>query len=76
MAIPSLVTLLGNNYDDIRSATVSALTKFADYGKFVVARYSDIADAGMKSSFAGKLGRPFHCSLHCWMAIALAFNRL
>jgi hypothetical protein len=38
-AIPSLVTLLGNNHDDIQSATVSALTKFADYGKFVVARF-------------------------------------
>jgi hypothetical protein len=52
--------LLNDQYSDIRSATVSALVELADHGEFVVACYPDIANAGMKSSFARKLGQPFH----------------
>ena len=36
----------------------------------------DIADAGMKSNFARKLGGMFHCSLSCWMTLTFAFDRL
>jgi hypothetical protein len=60
-----ITALLNSNHRDIRAATVSAIVKLADHGEFVVACYPDIANAGMKSSFARKLGRPFHSSLHC-----------
>jgi len=65
MAIPRLTTLLNDYHSDVRQAAVSVLTKLADHGGFLVACYPDIANAGMKSSFARKLGRPFHSSLRC-----------
>jgi len=48
-----------------RSGMVSALTKLANHGEFVVVCYLDFADASMKSSFARQSGRPFHGSLRC-----------
>jgi hypothetical protein len=63
-AIPWLITLLDDHHPYIRS-TVSVLTKLVGHGEYVIACYPDIANAGMKLSFARKLGRPFHCSLSC-----------
>jgi len=65
MVIPQLITLLNQDEDSIRSATVSALAKLADHGEFVVVHSSDMTNTGMKSSFARQLGRSFHCSLRC-----------
>jgi HEAT repeat protein len=65
MVIPQLIASLKDNHSDVRSATVYALAKLADHGESVVACYSYIANADMKSSFARKLGRPFRGSLRC-----------
>jgi HEAT repeat protein len=64
-AISPLITLLNDDYWGVRSTTVSALGKLAEHGEFVVVHYSDVADAGMESSFSRKSGQPFHHSLRC-----------
>jgi hypothetical protein len=65
MAIPQLITLLNKSYGGARVAIVSTLAKLTDHGEFVIACYPGIANAGVKSSFARKLGWPFHSSLCC-----------
>jgi hypothetical protein len=65
MAIPQLLMLLNDHNFVVRSSTVSVLAKLTDHGEFVVASYSDVADAGMKSSPVRKLEWPFHGSLCC-----------
>jgi hypothetical protein len=51
---PSICGMLmaNNNHNHVRSATISALTRLADHGKFVPVCYLAIANASMKSSFA------------------------
>jgi hypothetical protein len=63
MAIPRLIVLLNDHNYLVRSSTVSAFAKLADYGEFIIASYPDVADAGMKSSSARKLRWPFRSSL-------------
>jgi hypothetical protein len=48
-----------------RSSTVSVLAELAGHGEFVVACYPDVANPGMKSIFARRLGQQFHGSLCC-----------
>jgi HEAT repeat len=65
-AIPRLITLLNDRGFGVQPAAISLLTKLADHGEFIVACYLNITNAGMKLSFARKLGRPsFHGSLRC-----------
>jgi HEAT repeat protein len=42
-AILPIITLLNDNEAHVRSATVSALTKLADHGEFVLIFHLDIA---------------------------------
>jgi hypothetical protein len=65
MVIPSLIKLLNGDHHYILSGTVSALSKLADNGEFVVVHYPGIANVDMKSNFATKLGRPFPHLLGC-----------
>jgi hypothetical protein len=59
MVIPRLIVLLNNYSLDVRSSTVSVLAHLASRGGFVVVHCSDVANAGVKPSFARKLGRQF-----------------
>jgi hypothetical protein len=60
-----ILMLLNDSSDHVVLSVVSVLTGLADHGGVVAVFYLDVANAGLKSNFAGQLGRPFHGSLHC-----------
>jgi hypothetical protein len=44
MAIPRVIMLLNDHSDDVRSSTVSALTKLAGHGEFIHICHLDTAN--------------------------------
>jgi hypothetical protein len=50
-ATTRLIMLLNDPVSNVRSSTVSALTKLADHGEFVAVCYVDVTNTSFKSSF-------------------------
>ena len=59
-SIPSLIQLLGVGQSYVQSDLIPLFIKLAAHGEFIAVYHPDRANAGMKSSFARRLGPPFH----------------